>query len=234
MGRSHEVHRRTSSPCPTWRARWPRMRTARCGRSPSARIPSGLTAARAPRETSSSRGSDSSIRPARRPTPRSSTTSRTPRRSTRSRSPIRGGRRPGQGRLDAGGHPRGSARLLPGAGRVSGRAAGPQASIEKYGDKWTEAANLVCNGPFILESWEHNKVMVLRKNKHFFGAKDMTLDKVVIPIIPAGLGPPALREQRARPDRAADRRPQAAARRPRTGKEVFRYPFPGPGTSYPR
>ena len=61
---------------------------------------------------------------------------------------------------------------------------GHKASIEKYGDKWTEAANIVCNGPFVLETWEHNKVMVLRKNKHFFGAKDMTLDKVVIPIIP--------------------------------------------------
>jgi len=32
-------------------------------------------------------------------------------------------------------------------------------SVEKHGDKWTEAANLVCNGPFTLETWEHNKVL---------------------------------------------------------------------------
>ena len=35
-------------------------------------------------------------------------------------------------------------------------------SVEKHGDKWTEAANIVCNGPFTLEAWEHNKVIVLR------------------------------------------------------------------------
>ena len=61
-------------------------------------------------------------------------------------------------------------------------------SVEKHGDKWTEAANIVCNGPFTLEAWEHNKEMVLRKNKHFFGAKDVTLDKVTIPIIPVQSG----------------------------------------------
>ena len=61
-------------------------------------------------------------------------------------------------------------------------------SVEKHGDKWTEAANIVCNGPFTLEAWEHNKVMVLRKNKHFFNAKDVTLDKVTIPIIPLQSG----------------------------------------------
>ena len=43
-------------------------------------------------------------------------------------------------------------------------------SVEKHGDKWTEAANLVCNGPYTLEAWEHNKVLVLRKNKHFLNA----------------------------------------------------------------
>ena len=61
-------------------------------------------------------------------------------------------------------------------------------SVEKHGDKWTEAANIVCNGPFVLEAWEHNKAMVLRKNKHFFEAKDVTLDKVTIPIIPVASG----------------------------------------------
>src|SRR3989441_971871 len=61
-------------------------------------------------------------------------------------------------------------------------------SVEKHGDKWTEAANIVCNGPFVLETWEHNRVMVLRRNKHFIGARDVTLDKVTIPIIPVQSG----------------------------------------------
>jgi ABC-type oligopeptide transport system substrate-binding subunit len=104
---------------------------------------------------------------------------------------------------------------------------GHKASIEKFGDKWTEAGNIVCNGPFVLESWEHNKVMVLRKNKHFFGAKDMTLDKAVIPIIPLASG--ALPYENNEIDltalQTADlKRMQGDAR---TGKEVFRYPYPG-------
>src|ERR1051325_10461764 len=63
-----------------------------------------------------------------------------------------------------------------------------QPSVEKYGDKWTEAANLVCNGPFTLEKWEHGKQLVLKKNPHFFGAKDVTLEHVVIPIISVATG----------------------------------------------
>jgi oligopeptide transport system substrate-binding protein len=104
---------------------------------------------------------------------------------------------------------------------------GHKASIEKFGDKWTEAANIVCNGPFVLESWEHNKVMVLKKNKHFLGAKEMTLEKAVIPIIPIASG--ALPYENNEIDltalQTADlKRLQGDAR---TGKEVFRYPFPG-------
>jgi oligopeptide transport system substrate-binding protein len=104
---------------------------------------------------------------------------------------------------------------------------GHKASIEKFGDKWTEAANIVCNGPFVLETWDHNKVMVLRKNKHFFNAKDITLDKVVIPIIPVASG--ALPYENNELDltslQTADLK--RLQDNPRTGKEVFRYPFPG-------
>jgi oligopeptide transport system substrate-binding protein len=100
-------------------------------------------------------------------------------------------------------------------------------SIEKHGDKWTEAANIVCNGPFVLETWEHNKQMVLRKNKHFVDAREVTLDRVVIPIIPVASG--ALPYENNELDMTALQ--TADVRRlqndPRTGKEVFRYPFPG-------
>src|SRR5215510_7645381 len=104
---------------------------------------------------------------------------------------------------------------------------GHKASIEKYGDKWTEAANIVCNGPFVLESWEHNKVMVLRRNKHFFGAKEVTLDKVVIPIIPVASG--ALPYENNELDMTLLQTGDFKRFRddPRLSKQVFRYPFPG-------
>jgi ABC-type oligopeptide transport system substrate-binding subunit len=104
---------------------------------------------------------------------------------------------------------------------------GHRASIEKYGDKWTEAANIVSNGPFVLETWEHNKVIVLRKNKHFFDAKNVTLEKVTIPIIPVASG--ALPYENHEIDLTALqtgdlKRLQSA---PATQKQVFKYPFPG-------
>jgi oligopeptide transport system substrate-binding protein len=100
-------------------------------------------------------------------------------------------------------------------------------SVEKHGDRWTEAANIVSNGPFVLETWEHNKVMVLRKNRHFFDARNVTLDKVVIPIIPVASG--ALPYENNELDltwlQTGDlKRLQSD---PRTAKEVFRYPYPG-------
>jgi ABC-type oligopeptide transport system substrate-binding subunit len=100
-------------------------------------------------------------------------------------------------------------------------------SVEKHGDRWTEAANIVCNGPFVLESWEHNKVLTLRKNPHFFGAKEVTLERVVIPLIPIASG--ALPYENNEIDmtalQTADLRRLSS--NPKTGKEVLRYPFPG-------
>jgi oligopeptide transport system substrate-binding protein len=102
-----------------------------------------------------------------------------------------------------------------------------QRAVEKFGDKWTEAANIVTNGPFVLDSWEHNKQMTLRKNPYYFGARDVHLTKVVIPIIPPASG--ALAYENNELDmtslQAGDlRRLQSD---PRASKDVFRYPFPG-------
>ena len=56
--------------------------------------------------------------------------------------------------------------------------------MEKYGDKWTEAANIVCNGPFKLTKWDHNQQAVLEKNDGYWNSSNVTLTKVVLPIIP--------------------------------------------------
>ena len=100
-------------------------------------------------------------------------------------------------------------------------------AVEKHGDKWTEAGNIVCNGPFTLESWEHNKQMVLKKNPYYYGVKDVRLDRVVIPIIPVASGalPYENNELDMTPLQSGDlKRLQGD---PRMSKDVFRYPFPG-------
>lgn len=104
---------------------------------------------------------------------------------------------------------------------------GHRPSIEKHGDKWTEAANIVCNGPFVLESWEHNRQMVLRKNAHFFDARNVTLEKIIIPIVPvaSGAAPYDNNELDVTQLQTADvKRMQA---NPKVAKEAFRYPYPG-------
>ena len=100
-------------------------------------------------------------------------------------------------------------------------------AVEKHGDKWTEAGNLVSNGAFTLEAWDHNKQIVLRKNPYYFGAKDVHLNRVVIPIIPIASG--ALPYENNELDltllQPGDlRRLQSD---PRASKDVFRYPYPG-------
>jgi len=57
-------------------------------------------------------------------------------------------------------------------------------SVEKFGPKWTEAANGVWNGPFKLTQWEHNQYYVLEKNDAYWNAKNIKLQKVISPIIP--------------------------------------------------
>lgn len=41
--------------------------------------------------------------------------------------------------------------------------------IEKHGAGWTEAGNLVSNGPYVLTEWKHENVMELTANPEFFG-----------------------------------------------------------------
>ena len=102
-----------------------------------------------------------------------------------------------------------------------------RASVEKHGDKWTEAANIVSNGPFVLEAWEHNKVIVLRRNKHFFGAKDIPLEKITIPIIPIASGVLPYENNELDLSRLQTADLKRFQSDPRLAKEVFRFPYPG-------
>src|SRR2546422_3939733 len=61
----------------------------------------------------------------------------------------------------------------------------PRHVVEKYGDKWTEAGNIVTNGVFTMQSWKHDQEMVLVRNESYWGKKP-TLQKVIFRIAPAG------------------------------------------------
>jgi len=51
-------------------------------------------------------------------------------------------------------------------------------TVEKYGDKWTEAKNIVTDGPFKLASWQHDSRIDLVKNADWRDAKDVSLQRV--------------------------------------------------------
>ena len=40
-----------------------------------------------------------------------------------------------------------------------------KATVDQFGSKWTEFFNIVTNGPFKLESWQHNNSIDLVKNE---------------------------------------------------------------------
>jgi oligopeptide transport system substrate-binding protein len=57
--------------------------------------------------------------------------------------------------------------------------------IEKYGKiaqrgtKWTLPGHLIGNGPFILKQWDINKSIVVVKNKNYWDAKKVKLNKII-------------------------------------------------------
>ncbi|MGH7264504.1 MAG: peptide ABC transporter substrate-binding protein [Candidatus Rokuibacteriota bacterium] len=61
-------------------------------------------------------------------------------------------------------------------------------AVEKHGPKWTEPGNIVSNGPFALESWDHYKQLVLRKSPYYHDARRVVLERVIVPIIPLSAG----------------------------------------------
>ena len=59
----------------------------------------------------------------------------------------------------------------------------PKWTIDEHGDKWTEAENMVSNGPYNMETWEHENKIELVKNPDWWGAKDVTIEKVTLHMI---------------------------------------------------
>ncbi len=53
----------------------------------------------------------------------------------------------------------------------------PRAAIERYGVRWTEPGTIVSNGPFRLDSWRHDRDLVLNRNDDYWGRRP-TLTRV--------------------------------------------------------
>jgi ABC-type oligopeptide transport system substrate-binding subunit len=56
-------------------------------------------------------------------------------------------------------------------------------AVQKYGNKWTEAANIVTDGPFKLASWKHDASLKLVKNPKWRDAANVHVDEIDMPII---------------------------------------------------
>ncbi len=141
-----------------------------------------------------------------------------------------GGRRPGQGRLDARGDPRGPARLLPGPVGLSGGAARSSRLDRKVrrqvdGGREHRLQRALRAGRLGAQQGhrpEEEQALLRRQGRHPGEGDD--------PDHPDRLRRAAVREQRDRSDAAADRRPQAVpvrSRRPRRKSSDSRIRAPG-------
>ncbi len=57
----------------------------------------------------------------------------------------------------------------------------PQHVIEEFGDEWTETGNLVSNGPYKLEAWDHDQQIILARNEHY-GGEAPAIERAVLTI----------------------------------------------------
>jgi len=56
-------------------------------------------------------------------------------------------------------------------------------TITGFGDAWTEAGNLVSDGPFMLKEWAHDQRLVLERNPYYWGPQP-GLERLEFQIIP--------------------------------------------------
>jgi oligopeptide transport system substrate-binding protein len=54
----------------------------------------------------------------------------------------------------------------------------PREPIEEFGDLWTEPGNIWTNGPYALDTWEHENRMVMVKNPHWYDAKNVSIEQI--------------------------------------------------------
>ena len=60
----------------------------------------------------------------------------------------------------------------------------PRQAIEAHGNRWTDPAHLVGNGPYLLASWKRGDMLVLKRNPAYFDAARVRIPEVRYLIIP--------------------------------------------------
>ncbi len=60
----------------------------------------------------------------------------------------------------------------------------PREPIEQNGIGWTEPGVLWSSGPFMLERWDHNRAIVLRRNPFYFEADQVLVERLRFRMIP--------------------------------------------------
>ncbi|CAM3600589.1 peptide ABC transporter substrate-binding protein [Parendozoicomonas haliclonae] len=60
----------------------------------------------------------------------------------------------------------------------------PQKVIEKHGDQWTRAENIVSNGAYTMEEWVVNERIIAKRNPHYWNNDKTVVDEVhYLPIV---------------------------------------------------
>ena len=54
----------------------------------------------------------------------------------------------------------------------------PSEAIDEHDAVWTEPGNIWTNGPYALDTWEHESKMVMVKNPHYYNAKTVSIEKI--------------------------------------------------------
>ena len=54
----------------------------------------------------------------------------------------------------------------------------PKDAIDEHGEKWTEAGNIVTNGPYMMATWEHDAKMILVKSPYYYDAAKVDIEVV--------------------------------------------------------
>lgn len=59
----------------------------------------------------------------------------------------------------------------------------PREAIEEHGDQWTEPGNIVTNGAYTLQEWQHGSSIYIEKNPHWIEADSVQIEVFGGPII---------------------------------------------------
>lgn len=60
-----------------------------------------------------------------------------------------------------------------------------QKTVEEFGDKWTDPANIVVNGPYKVSKWQVNDQIVLTRNPAYYDDANTKIDTVTMLAIPS-------------------------------------------------